>query len=167
VTPGSATLARPLDPLRTRWRSLGAREQRALLLAALVLGAFVLWTAAVQPAWRTLRSAPAERAALEQQLQQMQALAAEVQQLRDAPALSPQQASDALHAASAQLGSSARLSLQGDRAVLTLQGASPSQLREWLAQARSAARARPLEMQLTRGAQGLHGNIVLALGGGS
>lgn len=153
--------------LRARWRSLGARERRALALAALVLGAFVLWTLAVQPAWRTLRDAPAELETLERQLQQMRVLAAEVQQLRDAPALAPQQAGDALRAASEQLGSSAKLSLQGERAVLTLHGASAAQLREWLAQARRAARARPVEVQLTRGAQGFDGSIVLTLGGGT
>ena len=138
-----------------------------LAVAACVLGVFVLWTLALQPAWRTLRDAPAERDTLERQLQQMRALAAEAQQLRDAPALSPQQASDALRAASEQLGSAARLSLQGDRAVLTLQGATATQLRQWLAEARSAARARPLEVQLTRGAQGFSGSIVVLLGGGA
>lgn len=168
----AATVARPLGglgalgALRARWHSLGARERRALALAALVLGAFVLWTLALQPAWRTLRDAPAELETLERQLQQMRALAGEAQQLRDAPALSPQQASDALRAASERLGSSARLSLQGERAVLTLQGVGAAPLREWLAQARSAARARPIEAQLTRGAQGFSGSIVLTLGGG-
>jgi general secretion pathway protein M len=96
----------------------------------------------------------------------MRALASEAQQLRDAPALSPQQASDALRAASERLGSSARLALQGERAVLTLHGVGAAPLREWLSQARSAARARPVEVQLTRGAQGFSGSIVLKVGAG-
>ena len=55
--------------------------------------------------------------------------------------------------------------MQGERAVLTLQGASTSQLRDWLAEARSGARARPVEARLTRAAQGYSGTVVVALGG--
>ncbi len=97
----------------------------------------------------------------------MRLLAAEVQQLRSAPALSPEQSAAALRAASERLGSKARLSLQGERAVLTLQGVGSAQLREWLAEARAGARARPVEAQLTRSAQGFNGSIVLTLGGGA
>ena len=52
--------------------ALAARERRLVALAAAVLGAFLLWTVAVQPAWRTLRDAPAQREALDAQLQTMQ-----------------------------------------------------------------------------------------------
>ena len=57
------------------------------------------------------------------------------------------------------------LSLQGERAVLTLNGASTSQLRAWLAEVRSGARARPVEANLTRGAEGYSGTVVVALPG--
>lgn len=165
---GSATAVRPaaawLAPLRERWRTLSTRDRRGLALAAAVLGAFVLWSAALQPALRTLREAPAQLDALDAQLQQMQALAGEAAELRNAPAVGPEQAAQALQAASARLGPKGRLVLQGDRAVLTLNGASGAQLREWLADARAGARARPAEAQLTRGAQGFSGTIVVALG---
>jgi general secretion pathway protein M len=55
--------------------------------------------------------------------------------------------------------------LQGERAVLTLQDVSTSQLRDWLAEARSGARARPVEARLTRAAQGYSGTLVVTLGG--
>ena len=97
----------------------------------------------------------------------MRALASETQQLRSAPALGSDQSSAALRAASERLGPKARLSLQGDRAVLTLNGVSSAQLREWLDEARAGARARPVEAQLSRGAQGFTGSIVLSLGGGA
>lgn len=155
----------PLHRLRARWRALGARERRLLALAAGVLGAFLLWSVAIQPAWRTLRDAPAQRAVLDAQWQTMQALATEAKGLRDAPALSAEQAGAALRAASERLGNQGRLSLQGDRAVLTLNGASSAQLREWLAEARAGARARPVEAQLSRTAQGFSGSVVLSLGG--
>lgn len=153
--------------LRSRWQALSRRERRALALAALLLGGVLAWSLAVRPALATLRAAPAERDRLEQQLQHMRALAAEVQLLREAPALSAQQAGAALHAATEQLGPGARLAVQGERAVLTLQGVGAAPLLQWLDEARSAARARPIEAQLTRGAQGFSGSIVLALGGGA
>lgn len=162
-----APLASQWTALRGRWLALGLRERRLALLAAAVLGAFVLWSVAIQPAWRTLRDVPAQRDRLELQLQEMRSLAAEVQQLRNAPALSAEQSAAALRAASDRLGPKARLSLQGDRAVLTLNGVSSGQLRDWLAEARAGARARPVEAQLSRSAQGFSGSVVLSLGAGS
>jgi general secretion pathway protein M len=125
----------------------------------------LLWLVAIQPAWRTLRDAPARIATLQGQQQEMRALASEARELRAAPALQLEQSTLALKAASDRLGTNGRLSLQGERAVLTLTGASSEQLREWLAEARSGARARPVEAQLSRSAQGYSGSIVLALGG--
>lgn len=148
---------------RSRWAAFSARDRRLLLLASFVLGAFVLWSAALQPALRTLREAPAQRDALDLQLQQMRALASEVQQLRAAPALSAEQSAAALRAASERLGPKARLSLQGERAVLTLSGVGSDALRDWLTEVRAGARARPVEAQLSRGAQGFSGSIVLAI----
>jgi general secretion pathway protein M len=159
-----APLAAQWAALRTRWRALSARDRRLTRLALAVLGAFLLWALALQPAWRTLRDAPAQLDALDGQLQQMQSLAAEARELRAAPALGTAQSAAALQAASDRLGNKARLSLQGERAVLTLNGASGGQLRDWLAEARAGARARPIEAQLSRNAQGFSGSIVLKLG---
>lgn len=153
--------------LRERWRTLGTRDRRLALLAMAVIGAFLVWTVAIQPAWRILRDAPVQRDLLDLQLQEMRTLATEAQQLRNAPALSAEQSAAALRAASERLGPKARLSLQGDRAVLTLNGVSSAQLREWLTEARSGARARPVEAQLSRGAQGFNGSVVLTIGAGS
>jgi general secretion pathway protein M len=49
--------------------------------------------------------------------------------------------------------------------VLTLNGISTSQLRDWLAEARSGARARPVEASLLRSGPGYSGTLVLAVGG--
>jgi general secretion pathway protein M len=152
---------------RERWQALGSRDRGLAGVAAALFGAFLLWSVAVQPAWRTLRDAPAQREALESQWQSMQLLAAEARQLRDAPKIGSEQAAAALRSASDRLGTRAKLSLQGDRAVLTLNGVSTAQLREWLAEARAGARARPVEAQLSRGPQGFTGSVVLQVGGGS
>jgi len=158
-------LMQALAPVRQRWAALSVRDRRLSALAGAVLGLFITWTLAVHPAWRTLQAAPAQRDALDAQWQAMQRLAAEAKELRGAPPVSIEQSSAALQAATERLGNKGRLSVQGERAVLTLQGASTSQLRDWLAEARSGARARPVEARLTRAAQGYSGTVVVALGG--
>jgi general secretion pathway protein M len=150
-------------PLRARWRALGVRERRGLTIAAWVLGLFLLWAMAFAPAWRTTRAAPAQLDRLDAQLQQMQRLANEARELRATPPLNSGQSAAALRAASDALGAAGRLQLAGDRATLTLNGANGTQLRDWLAEARTSARARPLEANLTRGPQGYSGSIVVAL----
>jgi general secretion pathway protein M len=154
-----------LAPARAWWSSLALRERRLLGLAGLVLVSYLVFATAVQPAWRTVRAAPAQLDALDAQLQSMQRLAAEARELRALPPVSPEQSVAALKAASDRLGEKARLSLQGDRAVLTLNGAGTEQLRAWLAEVRSGARARPVEANLSRAAGGYNGTIVVAVGG--
>jgi general secretion pathway protein M len=163
MTGGLASLRQALAPAAAAWTRLESRERRLVQLAAWVLGLFLLWTVALQPAWRTLREAPARLDALDVQLQAMQVLAADVRQLRATPPLPRTQASAALKAATDALGSQGRLAEQGDRAVLTLTNASTSDLRRWLAAARAGARARPVDATLTRSEQGLSGTVVVAL----
>lgn len=154
-----------LAPLRAWWRALPGRERRLLMLAAAVAGLGLLWALALQPALQTVRDAPAALDAAEAQLQEMQQLAAEALELRATPPVHPGQAAAALQAATERLGERARLSLQGERAVLTLNGVSAGALRGWLAEARSGARGRPVEANLVRSAPGYSGTLVLAIGG--
>jgi general secretion pathway protein M len=166
-----AALPRPMADLREqatqRWRTLAPRERQGVSIVLALVAVTLLWLLAVQPAWRTLRTAPAEADALEAQWQQMQRLAAESKELRAAPPVAPAQSAAALKAATERLGAQGRLTLAGERATLTLSGASGSQLGAWLVEARSAARARVVEAQLTRSPQGYSGSVVVALGGGS
>ncbi len=154
-----------LAPLRSAWTGLSLRDRRAAALAGAVLGLFLLWVWAVQPAWRTLASAPAQLDAVDAQLQGMQRLAAEATELRATPPVPLDQATAALQAATARLGDQAKLAMQGERAVLTLTGVGTSALSGWLAEARAGARARPVEATLSRGPQGYNGTLVLSLGG--
>jgi general secretion pathway protein M len=159
------SLAQRLAPARAWWTALPARERWLVVAAAAVLGAFLLWLLAVQPALRTLREAPAQLEALDAQLQTMQRLAAEARELRGASPIGAAQSALALKAASDRLGDKARLSVQGERAVLTLNGVSSEALRNWLAEVRSGARGRPIEAQLSRGPQGFSGTLTVAIGG--
>ncbi|MFT3819468.1 MAG: type II secretion system protein GspM [Rubrivivax sp.] len=158
--------AKARQTLQAAWTARDARERRLLLLAAWVVGLFLLWTLALRPALRTLREAPARLDGLEAQLQAMQAQAADVRSLRATPPLPRAQAVAALKAASDRLGERARLQEQGDRAVLTISGATGQQLQAWLAEVRSTARARAVDINLTRGEQGLSGAVIVTLPGG-
>jgi general secretion pathway protein M len=156
-----------LAPLSERWRALTPRDRNMVALAGVVLCLFLVWTLALQPALRTLSSAPAELDALDLELQTMQRLATESTELRAAPAVTAAQAVASLQAATAALGEQGKLSLQGERAVLTLSGVGTAALGEWLAAARAGARARPVEATFTRAAQGYNGTLVVAFGNGS
>lgn len=151
--------------LQAWWQGLGARDRRLAVFGATVLGLFLVWTLAVQPALTTLKRAPAELDRLDAELQTMQRLAAETTELRAMPPVNPDQAQAALKVATERLGDKARLTMQGDRAVLTFNGAGTEALRGWLAEARSGARARPLEASLMRTALGYSGTLVVAVGG--
>ena len=157
--------AERLAAARAWWAGLSLRDRQALTLAGVVLGLYLLFAVAIQPAWRVLAAAPAERERLDAELQTMQQLADEAKALRSTPPVAPAQALAALQAASARLGSHGRLVVQGDRAVLDVTGASSAELRSWLAEARSGARARPVEARLTRSAGGYSGSIVVSIGG--
>lgn len=149
------------------WRARTPRERQAVALVATLLIVFAVWSVLVQPAWRVASTAPAQIDQLNAQLEQMKRVAAEAQGLRGTPPVTVAQASAALKSSTERLGDKARLTLQGDRATLTLNGVAGDALRAWLVEARSGARARPLEAQLQRGANGYTGSLIVAIGGGS
>lgn len=137
--------------LAAAWAQLGAREKRMVILAAAVVGVALLWWVGLAPALRTLREAPAQRAALQVQAQQMQQLKAEAEALKSVPRLAQDEALRALETAMKQrLGNTGQLSVMGDRANVVLKGASAQALADWLSDVRVNARATPVEARLTR-----------------
>lgn len=150
--------------LRERYRTLAPRERLLVALAAGVLLFYAVWSAAVQPALRTVREAPARLEALEAQLQDIQRLAGESRALRNATPVSAAQSGAALRAATERLGGAGRIALLSDRATLTLTQVHGDALQSWLNEARTAARARVVDAQLTRNAQGYSGSIVVSFG---
>ena len=164
----TVTMPPAMATLRTqataRWRGMSSRDRMALTLGLGVFVAFIVWLAFVAPAWRTARDAPAKLDLLEVQLQQMQRLSAEARTLRGAPEVSIAQAIEPIKVATGRLGPNASITFQGDRATLTLKGVSGEALRDWLSEARSAARARAVEVTLTRNPQGYSGTVIVTLG---
>jgi len=155
-----------LAPLRARWAALSARERTGITLAASAIALTLVWAVAVQPAWRTLRSAPVQQAQLDAAWQRMQRDAAEARRLRALPPVAPTLAAQTLQAATARLGTAGKLQLQGERAVLTLDGANGEAIAQWLAEVRRGARARAVEAKLDATGDGYSGRITVTLGGG-
>lgn len=150
--------------LRAHWAGLAPRERLGMTVAAAGVGGLLLWRVAMAPAWHTLQDAPARIDHQGSQLQALQQLAAEATELRTTPPVTSAQADAALTSASTRYGGRVSLQRQGDRATVTVRDLTGDELRDWLAEARSNARARATEVQLTRGAQGYTGTLVLSLG---
>lgn len=141
------------DTLKTRWATLGMREQRALVLAAVVLGAFLLWSVALAPALRTLQNADAQNAQLGASAERMQALQARAKLLQAKPVAAPGEVLKTLQSATATLGKNASLQVVGDMATLTLKQVPASSLAPWLAPA-SDANPSPAQAHLQRDTSG-------------
>jgi general secretion pathway protein M len=156
-----------LEPALVRWRGLSPRDRSLAAFGAAILMGYAAWSLGIAPALKTLRQAPVQLAALDGELQAMQRLAAEAATLKAQPPLPPSQAAAALKAASDRLGDAARISVQGERAVLTFKGLGADALQQWLGEVREGARARPVEAQFTRDVNGFAGSVTVTLGGGS
>ena len=163
--PPSQAAAAGGSPLARRWAEFSPRERVLVGVMAAALAVLVVWLLAVRPAWRTLAQAPALRAQADQQLLQMQALIAEAKQLRGLPGVPTAQAAEVLKGAAQRLGTRAKLQVQAERATLTLAQVSGEEIRQFLLEARTGARARPVELQLTRADDLYSGTVVLALPG--
>jgi general secretion pathway protein M len=150
--------------LQARYAGLAARERQMVVVIGLLLAFLVVWLVLVRPAWKTLDEAPALSEQADAQLLQMQAISNEAKQLRALPPVPQSVAEQVLKAATDELGGKGKLSVQNDRAVLSLNGANGEDIRKWLMQARGGARARPIEASLTRAGDGYNGTLVVALG---
>lgn len=137
--------------LRARWAQLAPRERNLLVLAASVILVALLWQLLLAPSLRTLRAGATQAQALDTQLQHMQSMQAQAQALQQQAPLSYADAVRALNLATQQtLGASAQISINAERATVTLQATRADALAQWLAQARLNARAVPLEARLNR-----------------
>lgn len=117
--------------LTARWQALAVREQRAVALAAALVGAALVWSVALAPALRTLKNADTQSAQLSLTAERMQALQARARQLQAQPLAAPTDTLNALQAATAALGKTASLQVLGEQATLTLRQASAQSLAAW------------------------------------
>ncbi len=158
------TTAARLGPMGATWQRMGVRERQGLLIAGAALGLLLLWLVLLRPALATARTASAERQQLQLQLLQMQRLAGEAKELRTLPPIATSQAAQALAAATQRLGERGKITQLGDRWVFAFSKLQPEDVRAWLAEARSGARARAVDAQIARGPEGLSGTIAVSAG---
>jgi general secretion pathway protein M len=140
-------------PLQQALAGLQPRERRAVTLALWVVGLGLLWWIAIGPAWSTLRLAPERHARLDAQLSLMRGMAASAQALRGETNAQPPSRDALLRAldqATTALGANGQIAVQGERATLTLNNATPEALAQWLQQVRINARLVPVEAKLNR-----------------
>jgi general secretion pathway protein M len=152
------------DQLQARYAKLDARERQMVIIIGGALAFLMVWMIFVRPAWNTLDAAPGLRAQADAQLLQMQAISSEARQLRALPPVPQSVAEQVLKAATDELGGKAKLSVQNERAILTVTGVNGEDIRKWLIQARGGARARPIEATLTRAGEGYNGTLIVAIG---
>jgi general secretion pathway protein M len=150
--------------LQARYAKLDARERQMVVVIGGLLAFLLVWLVLVRPAWKTLDEAPVLREQADAQLLQMQAISTEAKLLRALPPVSESVAEQVLKSATDDLGGKAKLSVQGNRATLSVTGINGEELRKWLIQARGGARARPVEATLTRAGDGYNGTLVVAIG---
>lgn len=151
--------------LRQQWARLVPREQRLVAGAVGLVAVALLWWLALAPPLAVMRTAETQHRALDAQLQRMLGLQAQAQALQSQPRQTADEASRLLEATvRQQLGTTARMTIAGERVTVTLGGASPAALGQWLTQARTNARVLPVEARLVRNPAGLwDGTLVLAL----
>src|SRR5512133_2585960 len=151
--------------LKERWLALRPREQAMVAAAAVVVAVALVWLVALGPALATLRTAEAQHRAADAQLQQMRGLQAQAQALQSQPKQNHDEALRQLESSVRQrLGTTARMSVVGDRVTMTLSATPPEALAQWLTQARVDAHALPSDAHLTRNAAGQwDGTVVLTL----
>ena len=150
-----------------RWQAFDAREKTLVTVAGAVLACALLWWLGIAPALNVLKTAKTQSLSLNAQLQQMQVLEAQAKALQALPKIKSGDSAQALVALGRQrLGTAAQLSVNGTQATLTMTGASPDALAQFLSQARATANATPSQARLRRNAsnpQAWDGTLVMSL----
>jgi general secretion pathway protein M len=139
--------------VQQHWRGLAGREQLLALGAALLVGSALVWWLLIAPPLAVLRQSAAQQRSLDGQLLTMQALQAQAKSLQSQPKISRDEAQRALeNSVKTALGGTGQINVIGDRATVTLRATPAPALAQWLAQARTNARAVPSEARLQRSA---------------
>lgn len=149
------------------WAQRPDRERQLIAAAAVLVGAALLWTLGIAPAWRTVQAYPAQRAELDSQLRTMLELQSRAKNLRDSgnnpAAADPRALQTALQASVASLGDKAQLTLNASQATVTLAAVDAGELAQWLARTRRDARLLPSQAALQRNGSTWSGTVQFLL----
>ncbi len=144
----ASTWKQALGTLKPLWDQRSPREQTLLRLSAVTLLMLVLWRLALAPALQTWQEAPTRQARLDSQNQTMWQLKAQAQDLQKPKSMTRSESIQWLQSNVDDLGPDAKVSLQGDRALLSLHAAPAEALAYWITSAREHALAAPVQAQL-------------------
>jgi general secretion pathway protein M len=141
-----------LGALKQIWAQRSPREQKLLRVSAVAFLLLALWRLTLAPAWQTWQEAPARQAHLDSQNQTMWQLKAQAQDLQKPKSMTRSESLQWLQTNVDDLGPGAKVSLQGERAVLSLDAAPAEALAYWISSAREHALAVPVQAQLQQSA---------------
>ncbi len=141
-----------MNELLKRWDTFAPRERSLVAAAALLVVLALLWWVGISPALAKLRATRDAAPQVQSQLQLMRAQAQEASSLKSQRILSYEESLRALETSVKSLGSGATLSINNDRASVSLRAVSGDALAQWLAQVRSNARLVPTELKLQKSA---------------
>lgn len=150
--------------LQTWWQQRIDREKAMLLIALALVSASLVWAIALAPALQRLHNAAAQGAQVQAQLQAMRRMQAQALALQAKAPLSQSEAAAALSNSVLQaFGASADITVRGSDAQVSLRNVSAEDLAQWLAAARTNARAVPLQARLVRNGAHWSGSLQLGL----
>ena len=141
-----------MNELMSRWNAFAPRERSLVAGAALLIVIALLWWVGIAPALAKIRVAREAAPQVQVQLQLMRAQAAEAASLKAQRSLSYDESLRALESSVKTLGAGASLSVNNERASVSLRAVSGDALAQWLAQVRANARLVPSELKLQKSA---------------
>jgi general secretion pathway protein M len=141
-----------MNELLARWNAFAPRERNLVAAAVALIMLALLWWVGISPALAKLRTAREAAPQVQAQLQLMRAQAAEAASLKSQRILSYEESLRALEASIKSLGTGATLSVNSDRASVSVRAVSGDALAQWLAQVRANARLVPTELKLQKSA---------------
>lgn len=136
--------------LQAKWQPLHERDKNLLRIAFGVLVLLLVWWTLLATPLRILSQADAQQRSLDAQLQAVQNLKAQAQNLQARPAIKRDAVLAALQAFAKPQTAHTQLDVSSERVTLTLRAIPANALAQWLALARTDARALPLEARLQR-----------------
>lgn len=134
--------------LKQRWASRPLRERRMLLLGAVVVATYLLWTGVWQPSWRVWRDAPQQRAQTSALLQSLQSLRAQAEHWRAQPDINRAGRDATLQSLAKAVGVTLQPQAQGWR--VDLKDWSAEQLGQWLVDVQQQAHSTITQTQLSQ-----------------
>lgn len=144
--------------LRGKWDALSAKDQRAVLVAAVVVIAALIWLLGMEPAMKARERLERELPALQTQAAEVSSLAAEAKRLKAqaATATATSASAEAVKATLTRANLTANVSTGSDgRMTVTGKAQPAAQVLAWVSEVARELRLAPVSLQMKRTTSGL------------